>query len=204
MYTIWPDRFPHLQNNLHIVNSTPSGRCLKISANSINLKLNAKFLHCIPDHPKGKKAPVHLSCLTGVSISLHCICLISCINQKSRNSSWGSPHIWNLYHHILKIILLTIYFHMPPVLIVSPDTMQRHLPSSLHCVDSPSPLCFPVLLEKGHLPIYLSNLDGCFSFILLKLAMLLLPCGHCTWCCFSLKCSLPITFVIHIHDSGFN
>lgn len=93
MYTIWPDCFPDLQNNLHIVNSTPSCRCLKISANSINPKLNAKSLHCIPDHPKGKKAPVHLSNLTVVSIPLNCVCLISSIKQKSRNSSWGSPHI---------------------------------------------------------------------------------------------------------------
>lgn len=152
---------------------------------------------------KGEKAPVHLSGLTVVSVSLNCICLISCINQNSRNSSWESPHIWNLYHHILKMILLTIYFHIPPVLIVSPDTMQRHLPSSLDCGDNPSPLCFPVLLEKGHLPVYLSNLDGCFSSIL-KSTMLLLPGGNCTWCCFFLKCSLPITFLIHIHDSDFN
>lgn len=149
MYTIWPDCFPDLKNNLHIVNSIPSCSCLKISANSINPKLNAKSLHCIPEDPKWKKAPVHLSCLTVVSIPLTCVCLISCINQKPRNSSWGSPHIWNLYQRCLKILLLTIYYPIPPVLIVSPDTMQKHLPPSLDCVDIPSPLCFPVLLEKG-------------------------------------------------------
>lgn len=160
MYTIWPDRFPDLQNNLHIVNSTPSCRCLKVSANSMNSKLNAKFLTVFLTIQKGKKLLfMSYSCV----ISLNCICLISCINQKSRNSSGGSPHIRNLSHRILKIPFLTKSFHILAVLIVSVDTKQRHLPSFLDCFDSPSPLCFPVLLEKGHLPIYFSNLGFFFS-----------------------------------------